>query len=211
MENEIIQKLRAVLAAPIETEAEVVYLLVEIRKFLDHVRRTQKFPVLRMYCNWVVHISLDRHGTGSILESMDNALALKSTVEFGAALQRAFDIFSFDRLRNELRQFLQRNSLPTNLMDDPAQWGRLLQLYVNVVSECPLVFKDQRPTGCRFALRRRNNFRSKSISSATLVVQEIPDTHAPAGYVTVAWRWEFKLRGGGTYTRSCSSGFQIGP
>jgi len=170
MENEIIQKLRAVLAAPIETEAEVVYFLVEIRKFLDHVRKTQHFPVLRMYCNWVVHISLDRYGSGSILESMDSALALKSTEEFGAALQAAFDIFSLDRLRNELKQFLQRNGLPTNLVDDSAQWGRLLQLYVNVVSQCPLVFKDQRPSGCRFALRRLNSFRFKSISSATLVV-----------------------------------------
>jgi hypothetical protein len=169
MQNEIIQKLHAVLASPLETEAEVVYFLVEIRKYLDRVGGKQPFPVLRMYCNWVVHISIDRYGRGSILESMDNVLALNSTGEFGAGLQEAFDIFSFDRLRNELNQFLQLNSLPTNLVDDSAWWGQFLHLYVNVVSQCPLVFKDQRPSGCRFALRRRNSFRFKSIKSAALV------------------------------------------
>jgi hypothetical protein len=38
MQHAIIEKLRKELSCPIDTEARVVYFLVEIRKYLDHMR-----------------------------------------------------------------------------------------------------------------------------------------------------------------------------
>jgi hypothetical protein len=199
MENEIVLKLRGVLSAPIEREAEVVYLFVEIRKFLDRVNSKRSFPILRMFCDWVVHITLERYGKGSILESLDNALAVAGPKEqTNKALKEATDIFSFEPLRNDLRNFLGSESLPTALVDDYAQWGRLLKLYVGIVSECPLVFLDKK------------NYKFKCMRSATLVFPKISNTSESTDFVNIVWQWKLELRDGSRRTRSCTYAFSKG-
>jgi hypothetical protein len=199
MENEIIQKLHGVLSVAIEKESEVVYLFIEIRKFLDRVfggdrdKEKHSFPVLRMFCDWVAHTELTKYGKGSVLESLDNAFAAEE--QSNKPLKEAFDIFSLETLRKELKNFLRNNCLPTNIADDSEQWGRLLQLYVNAVSESPLKFVDKK--NCQF----------KQMKSATLVFHQIPDT---VGQLTVAWQWKLQLKNDTTRTLSHSYGCLIG-
>ena len=148
-----------------------------------------------MFCDWVVHTELTKYGKGSVLQSLDNALAAEE--QSNKPLKEAFDIFSLETLRKELKNFLQNNCLPTNVADDSEQWGRLLQLYVNVVSECPLKFVDKR--NCQF----------KRMKSATLVFHQIPDTFGSAGQLTVVWQWKLQLKNDIARTRSCTYGCQI--
>ena len=58
--EEIIEKLDEFLSShsPLMEECHIVYLMVEIRKILDHERDHRKngeFSLLRFYCDWTVH------------------------------------------------------------------------------------------------------------------------------------------------------------
>lgn len=54
----IVEKLHPELQKPIETEMQVVYILVELRKLLEHEGKKDAYAVLNFYGNWVVHTKL---------------------------------------------------------------------------------------------------------------------------------------------------------
>ena len=53
-----VDKLHPELQRPIETEMQVVYILVELRKLLEHDGKKYAYPVVNFYGNWVVHTKL---------------------------------------------------------------------------------------------------------------------------------------------------------
>jgi len=55
--NQIVEKLGLFLTSgPIDSEAAAVYLMVELRKILDHAYdKETDLTLLRFYCDWVVH------------------------------------------------------------------------------------------------------------------------------------------------------------
>ena len=63
MRNAIVEKLRAQLNGPVDTEPSVVYLLCETRKLLDYRDPTRTPSPLRMFCNWALHVDLTGRGT----------------------------------------------------------------------------------------------------------------------------------------------------
>jgi hypothetical protein len=58
---EIVDKLNSFLSThhTFTEEAQVVYLLIEIRKILDR-DSNMKYPLLRFYCDWCVHTRKDK-------------------------------------------------------------------------------------------------------------------------------------------------------
>ncbi len=62
MKNGVIEKLNAHISGGLHSEADVVYVMVEIRKLLEHLRiKGRDYSVLAFYCDWVLHTSLDRY------------------------------------------------------------------------------------------------------------------------------------------------------
>jgi hypothetical protein len=55
MQNEIVAKLNRQLEHGFEREADVVYVMAEVRKLFEHVRTARKYPVLAFYSNWALH------------------------------------------------------------------------------------------------------------------------------------------------------------
>ena len=191
MHHEILTKLRKLLSVNLERECEVVYLFVEIRKFLDHefpVRadEKQKFPVLRMFCDWVAHKELKGYGKDSILEALDNALI--ASVPSQKLDRTTFDILALKPLQDELQSFFRTYSLPFDIVDDYVQWGCLLKLYLSVVSECPLIFKADCPL--------------KHLVSATPVLLLLPEFPDSKDHITLASEWRLELKDGTTLRRS---------
>jgi len=64
--DSIIQKLREELLLPLRRESQVVYLMAEIRKYLDHRKTNEQadWRVLSFFCNWALHIRIDRTPSG---------------------------------------------------------------------------------------------------------------------------------------------------
>src|SRR5437667_4645522 len=133
----LIEKIGNTLVAGIESEQAVVYLLVEIRKLADRVK--YKDPVLRMFCNWVVHTDLASKGEGSTLflatldKEIDDALGKNKSIS-------SLSVFRFETFRESLRRFLNQFSLPDELVQIEKKWRPFIMRYSSVVSECPIVY-----------------------------------------------------------------------
>jgi len=113
MEDAIVGKLHALLSQGITTEAELVYLLVQVRK-LYQSRKAKLPPYLALFCAWVVHARLS-YGTWA-----ECALEMRN---------RAIPSFEFQR---GLEAVLQAEGLPH------PNWPNAVQLLGEVLRDCPL-------------------------------------------------------------------------
>jgi hypothetical protein len=141
MQDQITKKIAAERERGITTESQAVYLLVEIRKFLD--RKGASAPAyesLRLYSDWVVHIDLKGPRAQSIVKRADafypkliaGELTKDERSDFGK-------MFLLDRFREELGQlFAALNIRPF----EDTEWNRFLSCLLNVVEDCPLFCKN---------------------------------------------------------------------
>ena len=146
MKNEIVQKLRTELIKPVDGEPQVVYVLVEIRKLIDHSPHKNQYRALKFYCDWALHIKLDQGGACQMLQQFDEALTARNDEEsFRAAVEKFGPTISFATLRDEFINFLIEYDLPTEVAGKMLYWGRFLALYLSVVKDCPLAYSRNLP------------------------------------------------------------------
>jgi hypothetical protein len=145
MKPEIARKLDTELRSGIITEAQVVYLMVGIRKIMEEESSGAAFPYLRFHADWVLHSQMDRNAIAKeILELFDNALPhLKAGVELHklpSRFKRDFErIIKMERFEEELEAFLQKLDLATLYETRTDGWTFFLHLYCKVIQHCPLV------------------------------------------------------------------------
>jgi hypothetical protein len=143
MQPSIIEKLARHLDAGIQGEADVVYLLIEVGKYLEHERPTDRYPLLRFYRNWVAHswignLKLAQH----IPTELNNAIAAYSlTKDDRLAIGWINKAISMKRLRSELEEFLEETKLPTDVVGVEAAWRTFVRFLVGILADVPLVFK----------------------------------------------------------------------
>jgi hypothetical protein len=155
MQSEILRKLDILLRAGIESEAQAVYLMVEIRKLLEQQQGQQQFFYLNFHCNWTLHSKLSGKAAQRVLQTFDEAnTSLKTGLElhqFPHPLRD--DINSLSKMsyfRNELRTFLEANDLPPIDATRFDGWAHFLHFYARVVSDCPLeISGDNSEAGIR--------------------------------------------------------------
>ena len=142
---EIVRKLDAELRNGIATQAQVVYLMVGIRKIMEQESSGAAYPYLRFHADWVLHSQMDRNTIAKeILELFDSALPyLKAGAELHmlpSRFKRDFErIIKMERLEEELEAFLQKHDLPTLDETRTDGWTFFLHLYCKVIQNCPLV------------------------------------------------------------------------
>ena len=170
MRDAILAKLHEHLREGVCREADVVYLLVEIGKYLE--RRsddggvyplTQSFPLLRFYRNWVAHSWIrktDPYASPArqIEAALDVWLRAGSPTKAIAMIEAAI---SMEPLRDEVRAFLGTASIDLSLTDDQGLWKSCLHLLVGVLSDVPLVFEG-------FALLRTFQFIETPATESTV-------------------------------------------
>ncbi|MBP9836794.1 MAG: hypothetical protein KBC78_03090 [Candidatus Pacebacteria bacterium] len=160
MKEDILQtKIRRELESlPIDTEARVLYLLVEIRKVLEHDNIHNS--TLRFYGDWVVHTKLDRAFSQKIYEILRK--------EDTPARSK---IISFDTLRVELKAFLSHYELPTILVDDDNIWSSFREKLIDILVDVPIERRQEQIVGT-FEFQRRSGtgveFRMKNEQGETL-------------------------------------------
>jgi hypothetical protein len=143
MRAAILAKINKELDDGIDTEPKVLYLLAEIRKYIDrsNEREKRKYPNLYFYCNWVLHVQMDRTPAKRILERFESVLSdTKDLKEISKIIMsQEKDFYSFVSLREELQTFFEKNSLPTTLTENGATWFKFKKLLVEILTDCPLV------------------------------------------------------------------------
>ena len=146
----IVLKLRALLSAQIETDVQLLSVLVQTRQALDCERGLSGFSTLRFHCNWMLHTYLSRGDAAKLIEHVDryqdviDGMMEENPSPLNAndftALAQLDELMYFRRFRSELRAFLQRHQLPESPIEDD-RWPEFLRLYISAVQSSPLKYE----------------------------------------------------------------------
>jgi hypothetical protein len=134
-EDVILSKISELLGLTFDQECHVVYLMVEIRKLLEYNQKFSDFSTLALYCDWCVHVKLDRKSAKNKLAEIEKY--------FGDNNEIKNDIYptflEFSELKDELSLFFKRNDLKSvNFFDN---WNKFKKNLVNILANCPLILK----------------------------------------------------------------------
>jgi hypothetical protein len=146
MQNEIIDKLSRELREPIESERQVVYLLVELRKLLELRDELNNWTSIKFHCDWAVHAKLDGPLAQSLVRLFDRHLELlevgrppHASAEYEFRLVDDLNrMISLDRFREELTKLIERLHLDSSIVRDDERWQGFAEAYCGVISDCPL-------------------------------------------------------------------------
>jgi len=131
MEPEVTNKLCKALGQEL-SEAQVVHILVLIRKLLGHRKNATTFFHLQFFSDWALHVRVDRAGARRILHQFDQWLpALLANENRAADGLRFLLLFGFHL---EFQQFMREVSLP-----EPTNgwWCEFVRVYLDVIADCP--------------------------------------------------------------------------
>jgi hypothetical protein len=190
----IVEKLAIHLSRPVrkpaDAEPHVVYLLVELRKLLEHDNAKEKYPVLNFHSNWVVHTTLSQSEIAEkIIRHFDELPNLLENVQDGqlpipAEMER---FLNQDALRKELDECLQSYGLPTKVCSSQKDWLMFSDALCRVIEDCPL--KIQSPS-TKPAKPPKEKKPTQYVESVT--VSRIPDV--PNDGIGMEWKLKFHTR-----------------
>jgi hypothetical protein len=122
-------------------EAKVTYILVEIRKILDHAYDKQKeFSLLRFYCDWIVHTEKTRglaHIAPVVQKVFDDVKTQIQQKPFSGN-SAILDFIYMDGLRNEMEGLFKKEGLPLNLFQKDS-WISFLATMVQILTDQPIL------------------------------------------------------------------------
>lgn len=129
------------------TKERVVYVLLKIRKMLEHDKKPADYVMLNFFCDWVAHTELSFAGARKVLAMLDERLpTFYRKPEQWDPDGVVHNILSFHLLRQQLSKFLQGNDLPTRWVEDDFTWIAVVRFYGEQVRETPLFIADAKHT-----------------------------------------------------------------
>jgi hypothetical protein len=155
---------------PITSERQVVYILVETRKLLELLGLKDVYPQLMVFCDWVVHPTLDRKPARQIIKPFDISVVAarrrpiteteleanpNAMQEFLGDISGTFDMAGFVGFKEELERFYRSQQITCCLVRNQKEWLKFLGYYTSVIEDCPLKCKDNTMVHVRTLLVRK--------------------------------------------------------
>jgi hypothetical protein len=136
--NSIVRKLIPILSERMDSECKVVYVLAQTRKLLDARSHTPHPFALRMHCNWALHVGLNQpktalpflHRVETYVESV-----LARTSNFTEENRMMRDFVFLDTFKDQFKQFLDQQGLPTAICDENERWRDFVTHYAGVIED----------------------------------------------------------------------------
>ncbi len=148
MKPAILDKISRELSNGIDTEPKALYLLAEIRKYIDSSADGERdeYSNLYFYCNWVLHASMDHTPAKNILKRFESSfLDIDKLQEMSKLfIRQERDFYSFVSLKKELQIFFNLNGLPIDLIESGGKWFKFKKLLVEILMDCPLENEEGR-------------------------------------------------------------------
>jgi hypothetical protein len=140
--DSIVEKLDQETRLVLRRESQVLYIVAEIRKVIEHERERAPtaYEVLELFCNWALHIRISRKSNAERIRLFFAAFDMKD----GMSMHDFFRTEFFNRmmqlsvLRCEMRRFLMDHGLPCTLVNEHKSWSAFIYLYTSIVSEVPM-------------------------------------------------------------------------
>ena len=143
MTKDIVTKLNIHLSKPIESECSAVYLLAEIRKLIELEKPNLQLFALKMYCNWALHVNLDKSRTTlPFLSRIDNYVINRvagyrgnNALSFTDEHELFLEFLYLDTFRKELQSFLEYYNINHEICIDDKLWFAFLEAYGGVIED----------------------------------------------------------------------------
>lgn len=119
----IIEKLDKEITTNIKTEAQVVYILVEVRKVIkDHDDESSKYPILSFFCDWVAHAKMEYKSAKRMLDYIQDFY--RGLDSYGHIRKNSsfFPFVMLIQLRRDFALFLKRSNLSLTIVTKEKQW-----------------------------------------------------------------------------------------
>lgn len=147
MKEAIVEKLRSVLDGGVDDESKVCYILCQSRKLMDTYPPDSMPYALRLYCNWALHIDLDRSRktTRDFLQRVDKYVASVFAGKNADIVleHRMFREFVFlETFRAQLKELLVAYGLPTAVCVENDLWHEFITHYAGIIEDGSLSLDD---------------------------------------------------------------------
>jgi hypothetical protein len=139
--NEV-SKLRELLTRDKLSQSDITAFMVNMRLLLERGNLKHKYRVLNLYCNWFLHVEIDRDREavrvlGELVRALiDAAKTDAGSEELHSAIAQAI---SCERLRLDIISVLGHYGLPDICFRDPAVWHSLLSVLLGILIDRPLI------------------------------------------------------------------------
>jgi hypothetical protein len=144
MQDEIVRKLGDELGRLLLRESQVLYIMAEIRKFIEREKDEGRaeYALLEFFCNWALHIRVDRPHNAANIRLFLQAFDFKDGMSLEEYLASKFfqDIMHLKVLKQQLQRFLRDRGLQSGLVDDHNWWSSFIYLYASIVSEVSMEY-----------------------------------------------------------------------
>ncbi len=146
MTDQILEKLNKHISNGIDREADVVYLLVQIRKLLERDKEGGKFRSLDLYCDWILHADICWNiNRNQILDRIEEVINLLETSgdkdNQGEIIKKINEAISFDKFYVDLKSFFTEKNL---VFFSDEKYIILLRLLLEILKDIPLIAKNNR-------------------------------------------------------------------
>lgn len=163
MEKEIAIKIRKFLLQhkPFLEECHVVYLMVEIRKILEHIdSENEEFPLLKFYCDWVLHTDKSHKNKNwtYIIDMLDEGIKLNEEGKYTVNFKGGFSFFYGKPLKFELVRFCRKMSIPFEFVNSKEWWRCFQLLLFNVLQDQPIIKPTKNVLEIRYIKVEENMF-----------------------------------------------------
>jgi hypothetical protein len=144
----IIDKLSRELQEIINSERQVVYLLIELRKLIEINQDGANYKTLKFCCDWVAHPVLKGREAQNIVRQFDefqkfNEIMFESAHSKSLTMDTRFfgkleELLRLNKFRHELGEYLKLQGLDSSIAGDEDKWTTFLKYYAGVIEDCPL-------------------------------------------------------------------------
>jgi hypothetical protein len=196
MQDAIIEKLNRHFNTPPETEADVIYAFVQVRKLLERSGRKGEFPRLKFFCDWAVHGGLAGTEAQQVLIEMDDRLrhaGVRTPWEIDPD-GRVYELVSHRALLQEMSRYLTSADVSTAWTGNPFAWHQVSRFYSEIVKDCPLTIT-----------RKDYDFPYVARLEITECKPAPPIVEANPHADHIGWTWVFSLNDGRTFPMTHTS------
>ena len=126
-----------------DSEMQVVYLMAEIRKLMEHTGESLQadYKSIKFYCDWTLHTEKTRSFSG--LENVFEEIYsdCKNHIELAPQVIQArklVEFVYFQHLRERMRLFFDEYGFNKRLLDDDDKWDSFIINLLNVLADQPI-------------------------------------------------------------------------
>jgi hypothetical protein len=143
-QNQIVVKLEEEFRRELDSETQVVYVLVEVGKLLEHGQLKDRYKTINFYRNWAVHTEISGSAFADELVRAFDQYIIDNNVDYSKTLK---DFVSPLTLRDELKDYLKdTHGLSFPCCENGVKWKRFVKHFAGVISETPLLCSGRKKT-----------------------------------------------------------------